>query len=376
MLLRVITVPLTLLIASSLQAHSGLTVTDVTPGHLCDLIGNNRQTTSLTVKGGQLNSRDFEFIASEMSQLSTIDLSATDIVGNGLPECAFLGMANLSTVILPETISSIGCGAFSGSGITSVAIPVEMDSIADYAFRNCYKLESIALPGKLRYLGRGAFANCQAMQQVYFAANDRLNTIREETFEGCSSIATIDMNQLSACSSIGDWALAHCPATCLMRVGTDALDSIGYGAMAFQSSLDRIDARGLRHVPQASEYAWAGTDNREEIMLLVDDDMTEAFAAAPVWKDFNIVSDSQLSLNIPQTKASTLSNIIATVQGNTVTIKTLSGEPLGRIDVYSLAGMHLASAFTKSSETELTLATDGKSAIIITSTQGVAKIIF
>ena len=63
--------------------------------------------------------------------------------------------------IIPNTISSIGRGAFCGcSGLASIEIPNTVTVISHNAFNGCGGLESITIPNSVIYLGDQAFAGC------------------------------------------------------------------------------------------------------------------------------------------------------------------------------------------------------------------------
>ena len=55
----------------------------------------------------------------------------------------FKSATNLSSIIIPNSVTSIGTSAFSGSGLESVVIGEGVEYIDDYAFNNCYNLVEI-----------------------------------------------------------------------------------------------------------------------------------------------------------------------------------------------------------------------------------------
>ena len=66
----------------------------------------------------------------------------------GIAEEAFCDCRRLTSVIIPQSVISIGKGAFSGcDGLTSLTIPQSVSFIGESAFYGCYELEDIiALP--------------------------------------------------------------------------------------------------------------------------------------------------------------------------------------------------------------------------------------
>ncbi|MDE5848780.1 MAG: C10 family peptidase, partial [Muribaculaceae bacterium] len=99
--------------------------------------------TELTVSG-DMTDEDFESIRDNFVSVETIDLTGID--NTSIPAGAFEGMDQLKDVIVPETITEIGEGAFAGcENIESLTLP-GVTSIGEGAFEGCDNLSSILLP--------------------------------------------------------------------------------------------------------------------------------------------------------------------------------------------------------------------------------------
>lgn len=57
--------------------------------------------------------------------------------------CAFWYCKNMTSVTIPSSVTSIGDNAFLGSGLTSVIIPAGMTSIGEWAFTSCSSLKKV-----------------------------------------------------------------------------------------------------------------------------------------------------------------------------------------------------------------------------------------
>lgn len=90
------------------------------------------------------------------------------------------------------------------SGILFGKIPYVID---DYAFKNCQQLKTFVKREYCTYLGEGAFQNCSELTTA-IQLNNSINTIKNNTFAGCSKIATF--SNFNNISSIGDYAFASC----------------------------------------------------------------------------------------------------------------------------------------------------------------------
>lgn len=95
---------------------------------------------------------------------------------NGLPVAgigtfAFL-FANVSSVTIPEGVTSIGYDAFSGcTHLTGVLFPHSLTSLGNGAFSECYSLGTILFPSGLTNLAGEVFYDCPSLTQVYFAGD-------------------------------------------------------------------------------------------------------------------------------------------------------------------------------------------------------------
>lgn len=67
-------------------------------------------------------------------------------------------------VILPDSLTVIGDGAFAGcTGLKEIVLPDGLTRIGKDAFAGCSSLESLTLPASVSEIGEGAFAGCSAL---------------------------------------------------------------------------------------------------------------------------------------------------------------------------------------------------------------------
>ena len=85
----------------------------------------------------------------------------------GIDESAFSRNADLVSVTIPNSVTSIGNYAFyQCSGLTSVTIPNSVTSIGDYAFYDCFGLTSVTIPNSVTNIGSSAFDGCSGLTSV------------------------------------------------------------------------------------------------------------------------------------------------------------------------------------------------------------------
>lgn len=126
-----------------------------------------------------------------------------------LDEECFQGNTSITKVTLPTTLTQIPIDAFKGcTELVEVVIPGQCGVIGANAFEGCTKLQTVTLGlfvdadrnelgedyhGTLT-LGRNAFKNCTSLKTI--TNSQRLTTLSQGVFEGCSSLESIDISGL------------------------------------------------------------------------------------------------------------------------------------------------------------------------------------
>ena len=97
--------------------------------------------------------------------LSSIDMSECVILT--LPDSAFCGCDNLTSITLPITLPEISAYAFAGcSKLNNVTIHPLVCDIRQRAFSGCFNLIYLSLPRSLMTIGANAFNSCNALTTV------------------------------------------------------------------------------------------------------------------------------------------------------------------------------------------------------------------
>ena len=104
-------------------------------------------------------------------------------------------------VILIANRAFYGC-----TSLTSVTIPNSVTSIGDYAFSNCTSLTSVTIPNSVTNIGNSAFYNCTSLTSVNIP--NSVTTIGWEVFQGCTSLTSITIP--NSVTSIGNRAFYNC----------------------------------------------------------------------------------------------------------------------------------------------------------------------
>ena len=145
-----------------------------------------------------------------------------------IPNYLCYKLAGLKAIVIPNSVTSIGTGAFSGcSGLTSITIPNSVTSIGKYAFQDCSSLTSVTIPNSVTSIGTYVFQNCSSLISANIGNN--VTNVRDYTFSGCSSLTSVTIP--NSVTSVESSAFNDCKA--LNKITLPAsIRSIGPNAFA------------------------------------------------------------------------------------------------------------------------------------------------
>ena len=138
-----------------------------------------------------------------------VPYGVTDISG------AFGGCKNIESVVLPQSVKSIGAGAFRMcTSLINVALPDGLEHIGVNAFWGCSSLKNIELPSSVTEIWNAAFKRCSALTSI--ALPEALKVLGGGAFESCASLSDISLP--AALRTIGTGAFVGCSGLTTMRV--------------------------------------------------------------------------------------------------------------------------------------------------------------
>ena len=399
------------LLTTLLTAQVFKTIDVPTAGNLSSLLTALERTTitNLTVTGN-VDTRDIKCMRDQISKLAVLDISSVTIQSyngtdgtdlntttypsNALPIFSFYlssGNTTLKTIILPNSVTSIGFWAFNKcSGLTNVTIGNSLSSI-NGAFGQCSgvtnfsvqpnntyyvaingvlynknitsivlypqaKSGSFVIPSSVTNMEHGAFYNCTGLSGSLTIPNS-VTSISSNDFYGCSGLTSIIIP--NSVTTIGSWAFTYCSSLTSIII-PNTVTSIGSSAFRDCTNLTSVyignsvssigdvafmNCTKINHItvicnnpPTILANTFMGV--AKNILLEVPLGKSGLYASTNYWSDFlNVgeitvtsIGDASEFKNLTKVYSSDCHIIIEnSTIGEKITIFTLQGQPIQTI---------------------------------------------
>ena len=188
--------------------------------------------------------------ASALPAISKNSLRSVTInSGTAIPDNALKDAKHVASIVIPESITTIGVDAFYNSGITTINIPAAVKTIGVGAFAYCASLSSIVVDEnndyymstnnntivrrsdkmliagckstnisdvKITGIANYAFAGCTGLKELFLS--DTVKSIGEQAFIGCTSLKEI---YLAKVDTIADNAFSGCTSLDTLNIAAD-----------------------------------------------------------------------------------------------------------------------------------------------------------
>lgn len=215
----------------------------------------------------------------------------------GIADSAFLSLP-IESVTITDSITNMGVGAFSGTGLKSAKIGNGVTSIKKETFNNCSSLTEVTIGNSVKTIGDSAFYGCSSLESITFP--DSLTSIGDSAFFRCSGLKSvvfpdnlteIGKNAFTSCSSLESVTIpANVTkiASTAFNVRSDSLTIYGYADTAAENFADTkgIPFVNLSDVPSPL----LGDVNGDGVLSVADATLIQKHSASII--DF---TDEQLA---------------------------------------------------------------------------------
>ena len=323
-------------------------LTSVTIPNSVTSIGNDafwscQKLSSVTISNSVTSIGNRAF--SNCKKLTSIVVESGNMVYDSRENCNAIIETSTNTLItgcketiIPNSVTSIGDEAFSGSGLTTINLSSNITSIGKRAFGYCEDLESLSLSKNVSYIGELAFSGCWSLISIivdsenakYDSRNDCnaiIETATNTLVAGCTntvipesvkSIGKCGMGQSGIATftipgnveTIEDYGFYNCPDLVFLvvsegvkTIGSYAFESCALENLILPSTIEYIGSRTFsgnqrnissvtiyaENVPQTEVDAFKYS-NLDNAILYVPYGTKSEYEQAEGWKGFkNIV---------------------------------------------------------------------------------------
>ena len=231
----------------------------------------------------------------------TIPETVNGYTVNGIADYAFQ-YARIGTVVMPETIKTIGEFSFYGcSRLLSLSIPNSVTTIIRYAFAECTSLASVTIPKSVSSIGECAFEECPGLTSISvepgntkYDSRNNCNAIIETAsntlITGCKN--TIIPNTVT---NIGAYSFMRNSLTSITI--PSSVTKIGFYAFYQCRNLTSVtvemkipvEVEGGISTFQAAGYSI------HNVILYVPKGCKAAYESADIWKEFKEIVEIDAS---------------------------------------------------------------------------------
>ena len=238
------------------------------------------------------------------STLMNINIpSCVTSIGSG----TFYNCSSLMDIEIPNSVTSIGSDAFYGcSSLTNIEIPNSVTTIGSSAFYGCSTLTNINIPSCVTSIGGSTFRYCSSLTEILIP--NSVTTIGNYAFQGCSSLTSVTLSDSIA--SIGTKAFYDCPNLTKVMSMNGTPPSCG----DLQTFNNNVYNHANLYVPKESKSKYIASANWGQFINIIGiNTSTDVFA-----------NSVKLNHNLVNIEIGGTTQLVATVLPDSTTNKVVS----------------------------------------------------
>ena len=215
-----------------------------------------------------------------------------------IDSCAFEDCKELTSVVIPNTVTRISWNAFDGcTGLKSIVIPNSVTEIGNQAFRGCTGLTNIIIPESVKKIDLSAFAGCTGITSIVIPKSVR-EISWQSAFFGCKNLTSIVVAEGNAfydsrdnCNAIIETdknaLIAGCKASVIpssvTKIMSKAFSEVGLSSFVVPDNIVSISAKAFSKndelqtitigssIKSFGEDVFKGCGNLKKVILKVTD---------------------------------------------------------------------------------------------------------
>jgi len=175
-----------------------------------------------------------------LNKATSITFSTTTL--KSIPQYTFYEFKSLASIDIPESVKTIGDGAFFNCILlTSVTMPGAI-RIGNYAFYGCIELTSIEIPTTVKFIGNYAFNRCSSLPKIEIPMG--VVSIESYTFYECTALSEVIIP--NSVTYIKERAFMNCTALTTV-IGIKNVTEIDSSAF---ENCGNLDVKTLAHIKE------------------------------------------------------------------------------------------------------------------------------